>query len=132
MSYQIVVDTSIIIAVTTNEPVKSKLIQLTQNADLIAPLSINWEIGNAFSAMFKRGRITISAAIKAIEAYQRIPLRMVDIELDEALKLANRLNIYAYDAYVIRCAIKYRSPLLSLDKSLINSAGSVNAQVIKV
>ena len=60
--------------------------------------------------MLKRNRVTSADAIQAIETYQRIPLRMVDVELDEAIKLADKLNIYAYDAYLIRCAIKYKSP----------------------
>lgn len=128
----LVVDVSVLIAIVTNEPLKPELIRLTQNMNLIAPHSIHWEIGNAFSAMFKRKRVSIDDAIQAIEAYQRIPIRFVEVELDEAMRLAERLDIYAYDAYMIRCAIKYRSPLLSLDRSLVNSAKLVKAQVIEV
>ena len=106
--------------------------QLTQNVDLIAPHSIHWEIGNAFSAMLKRNRITVTQAILAIEAFQKIPVRLVDVELNEAIKLADKLNIYAYDAYLICCAIKYKSPMLSLDKSLVNSAKSINTQIVEV
>jgi uncharacterized protein with PIN domain len=47
----IVVDTSVIIAVITNEPHKPQLIDITREVDLLAPLSLHWEIGNAFSAM---------------------------------------------------------------------------------
>ncbi len=128
----IVVDASVLIAVIINEPTKKKLVRLTQNANLIAPRSIHWEIGNAFSAMLKRNRISVENAIMAIQAYQKIPIRMVDVELEETIKLADRLNIYAYDAYLIRCAIKYKSPLLSLDKNLIHSAKSVKAQILEV
>jgi predicted nucleic acid-binding protein len=128
----IVVDASILIAVVTNEPEKGKLVQLTQNADLIAPPSIHWEIGNAFSAMFKRNRVALSEAVRAIEAYQKIPVRFVDVEIEESLKLASTLNIYAYDAYLIRCATKYKAPLLTLDQSLINSAKSIKAPVLEV
>lgn len=128
----IVVDASVLIAVVTNEPEKTKLVQLTKNTDLIAPHSVHWEIGNAFSAMLKRSRITIEDAVQAINEYQKIPIRFVDVEIDEAIKLANLLNIYAYDAYIVRCAIKYKSPLLSLDKNLINSASSVKAQILEV
>lgn len=128
----VVVDASILIAVITNEPKKKRLLELTQNVDLIAPHSIHWEIGNAFSAMLKRNRISIADAVSAIRIYQKIPIRMVNVELEETIKLADKLNIYAYDAYLIRCAIKYKSPLLSLDKSLINSAKSVKAQIMEV
>ena len=128
----IVVDASVLIAIVTNEPKKKELIELTRNVDLIAPHSIHWEIGNAFSAMLKHNRISVGDAIKAMQVYQKIPIRMVDVELEETVKLADKLNIYAYDAYLIRCAIKYKSPLLSLDKSLVNSAKSVKAQIMEV
>lgn len=128
----IVVDSSVLIAVVTNEPDKAKLVQLTQNVDLIAPHSIHWEIGNAFSAMFKRNRVTVEDAVQAIKAYQNITIRFVDVELEEAVRLASRLNIYAYDAYLIRCALKYKSPLLSLDQRLLNFARSVNTQIVEV
>lgn len=127
----VVIDASALIAVVTNEPEKANLIELTQNVDLIAPHSVHWEIGNAFSAMLKRNRIQVSDALRAIEAYLSIPIRFVDVELDEVVKLANTLNIYAYDAYLIRAAIKYKSPLLSLDQSLMNSAKSVKAQIVE-
>ena len=111
----IVVDASVIIAVIADEPENDTLIRLTEGADLVAPRSIHWEIGNAFSAMFKRKRVTVEQALKAIKAYRKIPIRYVDVELEQALEIANALGIYAYDAYLIRCAQKYRSPLLSLD-----------------
>ena len=128
----VVVDASVLIAVVTNEPEKANLIKLTQNVDLIAPHSIHWEIGNAFSAMLKRNRVPLEEAIQAIAAYQKIPIRFVSIELDEAIRLADTLKIYAYDAFLIRCAIKYKSPLLSLDKSLVNSAKLIKAQILEV
>ena len=81
----IVVDTSVIIAVIVNEPTKPAIIQATQNTDLFAPASIHLELNHAFSAMFKRNRITLSEAEKAIEIYQQIPIRFVEIKLKEVL-----------------------------------------------
>lgn len=128
----IVVDASVIIAVIANEPEKDALIRLTQRADLIAPRSIHWEIGNAFSAMLKRKRVTVEQALKAVEMYSKIPIRYVDVELKESLEIADTLDIYAYDAYLIRCALKYRSPLISLDKNLARSARQMKAKVLEV
>ncbi len=128
----IVVDTSVIIAVIANEPEKEILIKLTQGADLIAPHSVHWEIGNAFSAMLKRNRISLEQASEAIQAYKKIPIRFVDVELEQSLKIADTLGIYAYDAYLVQCALKYRSPLISLDGNLVDSAQSMKAKVIEV
>jgi hypothetical protein len=44
-------DTSTIIAVIAGEAEKPRLIERTQDATIVAPPSIDWEIGNAFSAM---------------------------------------------------------------------------------
>jgi len=128
----IVVDTSVIIAVIANEPTKPTLIRLTKGADLIAPHSVHWEIGDALSAMFKRGRITVAQALQAVKVYRTIPIRLVDVELEQSLRIADTLGIYAYDAYLIRCALKYKSPLLSLDRRLANSAKRMKARVIEV
>ncbi|MCG2769119.1 MAG: type II toxin-antitoxin system VapC family toxin [Chloroflexota bacterium] len=128
----VVVDTSIIIAIIANEPERESLVELTRGADLIAPSSVHWEIGNAFSAMLRRKRIGVEQAIRAVKLYRRIPVRFVDVELEETLKIADALGIYAYDAYLIRCAVKYKSPLISLDRNLINSAKQMKARVIEV
>jgi predicted nucleic acid-binding protein len=128
----IVVDTSVVIAVIANESVKETLVELTTGADLIAPHSVHWEIGNALSAMLRRGRITVEQAIKAVQVYQQIPLRFVDVELQETLRIADAQGIYAYDAYLIRCAERYKAPLISLDRNLIVAAREMGARVIEV
>jgi predicted nucleic acid-binding protein len=128
----IVVDASVLIAITANEKDKARLIRLTAGRDLIAPSSVHWEIGNAFSAMLRRGRVTLHQALQAIQVYYRIPIRFVEVELEESLRLAAELNVYAYDAYLIRCAVKYGAPLLSLDQALQRVARSKGVDVIEV
>ncbi len=125
----IVVDTSVIIAVIANEPEKDRLIRQTAGADLLAPPSCHWEIGNAFSAMLRRGRITLEQAQDAIQAYQEIPVRFVDVDLAQAVGLAHRLGIYAY---VIACALNQRCSIISLDRGLVTAARSVGADVLEV
>lgn len=127
-----VVDTSVIIAVIANEPEKSDVIAHTLGAELFAPRSLHWEIGNAFSAMLKRSRITLEQAKAAVEIYEQIPLKMVDIGLSQALELASRLNIYAYDAYVIACALNQSCSLLTLDGGLSYAAKAAGVNVLEV
>ncbi len=129
---EVTVDASALIAVIANEAQKTVLIELTREADLIAPSSIHWEIGNAFSAMLKRQRVTIDQAIQALQIYRRIPVRFVEIELVDALELAAELNIYAYDAYLLRCVAKYRAPLLTLDDKLMKLAKQKGFGVLEV
>ena len=77
----LVVDTSVIIAVVANEPEKATLLKQTRGADLFAPRSLRWEIGNAFSAMLKRRRITLGQAQTALEVYKQIPINLTEIDL---------------------------------------------------
>lgn len=129
---EVVVDASVLIAVITNEEEKEKLVAVTNEAELIAPLSVHWEIGNAFSYLLKRKRVTIDEALQAIEIYLQIPVRFVEVELTDSLELANEFGIYAYDAYLLRCADKYRLPLLTLDNRLVQVAKEKKIQVLEV
>jgi predicted nucleic acid-binding protein len=132
MSKEIIIDASAIIAVIANEPEKAVLIEMTKDTDLLAPLSIPWEIGNAFSAMLKRRRISADQAIQALAIYGTIPIRLVDVDLAEAIRLADRLNIYAYDAYLLCCAQRYKAPLLSLDRDLLAAAKALGLPFLEV
>ena len=129
---RITIDTSVIIAVLLNEPERERVIQLTTGADVIVPASLHWEIGNAFSAMFKRKRISLKEAQLAINRYGKMVLQTVDIQLSDALKIAERYGIYAYDAYFIICAGAQRTPLLTLDKKLSETARKSRIQVLEV
>jgi predicted nucleic acid-binding protein len=128
----LVVDTSIIIAVLTNEKKKSSLIRATEGEDLLAPSSLHWEIWNAFSAMFKRNRITLDQAKKAMDYYSLIPLRFQEVDISNALEIANNYDIYAYDAYFLECSMKNNSPLITLDESLKIIAKQMKIKVIEV
>ena len=129
---EVVIDASVLIAVITNEDEKEKLVALTTDAELIAPLSVHWEIGNAFSSLLKRKRVTLKEALQAIDIYLQIPVRFVEVELTESLELASELDLYAYDAYLLQCALKYRLPLLTLDHRLTLAAKEKRIQVLEV
>ena len=129
---EVVIDASVLIAVITNEDEKEILIQLTAGAELIAPLSVHWEIGNAFSSLLKRKRLTIKEALDAIDIYLQIPVRFVEVELSESLELANEMGLYAYDAYLLRCAAKYHLPLITLDARLVEAARKKKIRVLEV
>jgi predicted nucleic acid-binding protein len=128
----LVVDTSVIIAVILNEAHKKRLVEITKGANLLAPSSLHWEVGNAFSAMFKRRRLTLKQATAAVVAYSQIPLKFCDVGLVDALKLSNRLGIYAYDAYVLACALNHNCPMVSLDESMLEVAQNTGIDVLEV
>jgi len=129
---EITVDTSAIISVIGNERAKARIIKSTVGANLVAPISVHWEIGNAFSAMFKRQAISLALAEEALEVYKSIPIKFIEVPLNRTLFLTKQFNIYAYDAYLIQCAEQTSSPLLTLDKGLITVAKNMGIQLLEV
>ena len=129
---KITIDTSALIAVITNEPKKPSILQVTKGASLVSPESVHWEIGNAFSAMLKRDRITLELARGGLEEYQKIPIKFIDVSLSSSIELSDCYSMYAYDAYLIKCAQQTNTPLLTLDKGLINIARSTGVEILEV
>lgn len=128
----IVIDTSIIISVIINEKSKPKIIKITEGKNLVAPFSLHWEIGNAFSAMFKRKKIDIEKAKIAIQYYHMIPIKFVDVDINSSIELSHNYKIYAYDAYFLECARTLDIPLISLDNTLLNLAKKLKIKTIEV
>ncbi len=128
----IVIDTSALVAVIVGEPERTKIIELTAGNSLIGPGSIPWEIGNAFSAMFKQDRLSLDEAQKGLSIFESIPLRYVEPDFFNSLSLSKKINMYAYDAYFLDCAIRYKSPLLTLDRKLKDAAQSINIETLEV
>ncbi len=129
---RIVVDTSVIVAVITNELHKNRLIEITKGAELIAPASLHWEIGNAFSAMFRRERISLEQAKSALSVYKKIPIKFHDVRLDSVLELSKKYNLYAYDIYFLLCAKNLKVPLLSIDRQMLASGTEMGLNIIEV
>lgn len=99
---------------------------------MIVPKSVYWEIGNAFSAMLKRKRVSFEQVEQALTAFYTIPVRFLDVDLKEAVAIANRNGIYAYDAYLLASAMKHKAPLLSLDKQMIRLASEMCIKILEV
>ncbi|MCF8078925.1 MAG: type II toxin-antitoxin system VapC family toxin [Desulfobacterales bacterium] len=129
---EIVIDTSALISVIVGEPERERIIELTKGNTLIGPGSIPWEIGNAFSAMFKKKRLTIAEAERGISIFTAIPIRYVEPDFVKALRLSKQGKLYAYDAYFLDCAIRHKAPLLTLDRKLMTSAQSLNVEILEV
>ena len=128
----ITIDTSALIAVIGNEQSKEKTIVTTEGCSLCAPSSVHWEIGNVFSAMFKRKKVGIEIAKQALRAYWEIPIKFVDIPLENTLEIAHAQEIYAYDAYVIQCAQQTGTALLTLDRTLKITADNMGIRTLEI
>jgi predicted nucleic acid-binding protein len=129
----IVADASTFLSVALEEPGYHALIEKTLGKLIVSPEVLPYEIANALIAGKKRKRhqLTDKDIHLAYARSQRIPVRLVQIRIDEALKLALRWNIYAYDAYYLQCARENELPLLSLDGNMLKIAKAMKITVME-
>lgn len=66
------------------------------------------------------------------DAAQQIPVDLRTINIREALKTASQFSIYAYDAYFLTCAASLNSPLMTLDRGMIEVAQRLGIHVMEV
>jgi predicted nucleic acid-binding protein len=127
----IVADTNIYLAVALDEPEKDRIIMITADCHAIFPEILPYEIGNALSAMSKQHRLTKDEALAALAITRQIPVTMVPVDIKQALAIAIRSNIYAYDAYFIQCALEMGCAILTLDKRMKETARLLNITLLE-
>lgn len=106
------------------------LAAVTEESDRARIRSLSF--GNAFSAMLKRGRVTLEQVRQALTVYREIPIRLVEVALERSLEISAEHGIYAYDAYLIACAERQRCPLLALDRGLKHAAREAGIPLLEV
>ena len=111
-------DTNIFLAVAMGEPERASILTVANNRQLLAPEVLPYEIGNALTAMLKRGVLAESEIMPIWETVQQIPVDLRNVDIRSALEISTTNNIYAYDAYFLECAIRLRCPLITLDRRL--------------
>ena len=121
----LIVDLSAILATLLGEPKRDAVLRATSQAALMSAASLPCEIGNAQSALVKRGRLTERDSQSALALYLKVPIRHVEVDLGKCLDIAIAAKMYAYDAYLIGAATQLSKPLLTLDAGLARIASSL-------
>ncbi len=132
MKCKVILDTSVVIAIIGSREERKSILEIIDGYDFVCPESIYLEIGNAVSAMFKRSRITLNEGIELIEGFQKTEIQTVSLNLSRAVEISHKFNIYAYDAYVIECAERLKSPLVTLDSKMKEVAENLGVTLIEV
>ena len=126
------VDASTIVCIILNEPEKAKIISLTEDAEIVSPEMIRFEIGNALSRMVKKQRLNEEQILKAYSLFELIPIRLVKVNMHKALKISCKYEMYAYDAYYLEATHRLKLPLLTLDKGMKDKARNMNIELLEV
>ena len=129
---RIVADTNAFLAVALNEPERSRIVEMTVGHDLIAPEVLPFEVGNALTAMMKRGALRPGEVVAAWDAVQTIAVGLRATDMRAALGIAAQFGIYAYDACFLECALSLRLPLLTMDGGMKRVARSLGIQVLEL
>ena len=116
---EILLDASAIIAVIVDEPESDIVINCTKGAVTVSPNIVSFEIANSLTKMMKKGIISnVEKMINLIKIYQRIPIKLVEINLEKSLEIAWNNKIYAYDAFYLETAKRLNLPLLTFDNKM--------------
>ncbi|GHT11219.1 twitching motility protein PilT [Bacteroidia bacterium] len=127
-----IADANIFLAVILNEPERDRIIELTKGIELVSPDIIPYEIGNALSAMLKRHKLDATQIRRSFTIFEVIPMRLVQVDILQALGLTCKFNIYAYDAYYLEVAQRLGLPLLTLDREMKNNARKLNIKLLEI
>jgi predicted nucleic acid-binding protein len=128
---EIVADASAFLAIILNESDRDWVIHETTGRSIISPEVLPYEIGNALVALKRRGRLNEREILRAFDLTQRIAVRLVSVKIHEAIKIALRFKIYAYDAYYLQCCIENKLPLISLDDRMCDIGRRLEIKVVE-
>lgn len=126
------IDTSAVLAVLLNETSRPALVAAVRGASLVGAPSLPWEVGSALVAAVRRQRLTPAEARTAWASYARIPVRLAEIDVAQALVLAASQHLRAYDAYVLQAARTEGASLLTLDGALARAARTIGLAVLEL
>ena len=76
-------------------------------------------------------RSTQCEALAAFKEVGSIPVRLISVDIQKALKIALDYHIYAYDAYFLQCAKQISCPLITLDKKMQEVARDLKIEVVE-
>jgi len=128
---EIVADASAFLAIILNESDRDWVIHETTGRSIISPEVLPYEICNALVALKRRGRLNEREILRAFDLTQRIAVRLVSVKIHEAIKIALRFKIYAYDAYYLQCCIENKLPLISLDDRMCDIGRRLEIKVVE-
>ena len=92
---------------------------LDQSIEIIAPTLLPYEVVNALRSAIVRKRLLLNNAQKLTSKFEQLHCQLLPNQnLDTLVRLANDLEISAYDAAYVALAKKLNAPLYTLDEKL--------------
>ncbi|MCX5904769.1 MAG: type II toxin-antitoxin system VapC family toxin [Proteobacteria bacterium] len=127
---EIVSDASAFLSVILDEANREWVIERTSGYGVVSPEVLPYEIANALITVKRKGRLTDREVLRAFSISQRIAVRLLPVKIYDAMRMAVKFNIHAYDAFYLQCCIETKLPLISLDNRMCEVAKSLSIKVV--
>jgi predicted nucleic acid-binding protein len=82
-------------------------------------------------SLYKRHKLSADEVLAAYKDYISIPLNIIKIDVEQALKIACKYNIYAYDAYYLEAAYRLKLPLITFDTPMKKVGLDLNINIME-
>jgi predicted nucleic acid-binding protein len=127
---EIVSDASAFLSVILDEANREWVIERTSGYGVVSPEVLPYELANALITVKRKGRLTDREVLRAFSISQRIAVRLLPVKIYDAMRMAVKFNIHAYDAFYLQCCIETKLPLISLDNRMCAVAKSLSIKVV--
>jgi predicted nucleic acid-binding protein len=119
-----VVDASALGALLFGEPDGAAVAERLRGVGLIAPALSPFEVANVCLKKVRRHPDRRDALMTAFKMLERMAVAVVEVDHGEALLLAERARLTAYDASYLWLARRMRAELVTLDRQLEAALGT--------
>lgn len=120
-----VVDASALGALLFGEPDGAAIAELLRGASLIAPALLPFEVANVCVKKMRRHTDQRDALLAAFGMLVRMEVGVIEVDQGEAILLAERSGLTAYDASYLWLARRMGAELVTLDRQLV-AAGTTD------
>jgi len=90
-----------------------------------------WKEHMKFHKISRDEALIACKVVKALTRYM-ILYKVIDLNIEEAMKIAIENNITFYDSSYIALALKLKSPIISEDRDIISTAPKYGVEVVRL
>jgi predicted nucleic acid-binding protein len=120
----VVVDASALCAVLFGEPEGKAIKDALDDAALVAPALLSFEVANVCVMKFRRHGHSTEMTL-ALNLFGRLDIAFMAVDLAEVVRLAGETRLTAYDASYLWLAQSLNTELITLDQELVRAHAAV-------
>lgn len=120
-----VIDTSALAALIFVEPEGQRVVGMVDDADLVAPHLLPFELANVCLTKIRRHPSQRTLLLAGFQMVDQLPLTCMEVNFLEVLSLAEETGLTAYDSTFLWLAKNLDLDLVTLDKAVSKAFAKV-------